>query len=408
MSAIGNFRQALRSIRSARWRSLFTMTGIIFGVASVITIVSISEGVKKQVVGQTNKLGTDILVILPGPAPSRALPFNPKPKALPAAPISNLTQKDLAAISKLSEVDIALPITIMNGVVASDQVVVNESLIIATLSQAPEILNQPIEYGSFYRDLNEDKHTVVIGPRLAENLFKDFSPLGSKLQFRGQDYTVRGVFEKFDNSPLAANADLNSAAFFHPSGLNESNSSLLPISQILIRPKPGGDSAKIHQALTLTLKQSHNGVIDFTVLTSSDLIDLVNREANLLTGLIAGVAAISLFVGGVGIMNTMLLAVIERTHEIGIRKAIGASNGQILTQFLSESIVLSLWGGVLGLAVAGLANYLLRVFTNYQPVITWSVVALAAGVSVLMGIIFGIIPALKAARKNPIDALRYS
>jgi len=133
---------------------------------------------------------------------------------------------------------------------------------------------------------------------------------------------------------------------------------------------------------------------------------VTNDMLTLLTGFVASIAAISLLVGGIGIMNIMLVSISERTHEIGIRKAVGATNRQIRNQFMAEAIVLSLAGGIVGVVVSFFVNYMLRITTNFHPFITWQVVVIAAGVSIAVGIVFGTIPAVKAARKDPIEALR--
>lgn len=160
-------------------------------------------------------------------------------------------------------------------------------------------------------------------------------------------------------------------------------------------------------AIEGALRESRGGQKDFTVLKQSENLALAEDVLNLLTSLIAGVAAISLLVGGIGIMNIMLVSVTERTQEIGIRKAVGATNRQILYQFMTEAAVLSLAGGVLGVLFSLLANVLMRIMTDLQPVITLEIILIASGVSFAVGIIFGMAPAAIAARKDPIDALRY-
>jgi putative ABC transport system permease protein len=155
-----------------------------------------------------------------------------------------------------------------------------------------------------------------------------------------------------------------------------------------------------------TLDKAHGGQSGFVVVTGNQNLSASNNILNLLTRLIAGVAAISLLVSGIGIMNVMLVSVSERKHEIGIRKAVGATNRQILSQFLMESSVMSLWGGVIGIGLAFLIELVLRLYTDLKPSISWQVVVLATGVSLFVGIVFGTIPAVKAARKDPIEALR--
>jgi putative ABC transport system permease protein len=160
-------------------------------------------------------------------------------------------------------------------------------------------------------------------------------------------------------------------------------------------------------AIHAALLKNHGGQEDFTVLKQDESLAVANTILNLITGLIAGIAAISLIVGGIGIMNIMLVSVIERTREIGIRKAIGATNRQILSQFMVESLVLSVVGAILGVLISIMVNYLIRIATTLTPVITLPIMVISVAVSIMVGLIFGITPALKAARKDPIEALRY-
>jgi putative ABC transport system permease protein len=165
-------------------------------------------------------------------------------------------------------------------------------------------------------------------------------------------------------------------------------------------------SSRAAQDVTNALKQAHGGQTDFTVLQADDNLALAGTVLGLITNVVAAIAAVSLIVGGIGIMNIMLVSVSERTHEIGVRKAVGATNKQILRQFMTEAVVLSVTGGILGVVFAILVNYLLRIFTNLQPVVTLPVVAIAVMVATVVGTIFGMAPALQASRKDPIEALR--
>ena len=158
--------------------------------------------------------------------------------------------------------------------------------------------------------------------------------------------------------------------------------------------------------ITTGLKTAHGGQVDFTVLQANESLELVNSMLSVVTNLVSAVAAISLIVCGIGIMNIMLVDVSERTHEIGIRKSVGATNKQILSQFMTEAIMLSVTGGIIGVFLSLLANYFLRIFTELQPVITLPIMGIAVGVALVVGVVFGVTPALKAARKDPIDALR--
>jgi ABC-type antimicrobial peptide transport system permease subunit len=231
-------------------------------------------------------------------------------------------------------------------------------------------------------------------------------PLGQGFSFHDQDFVVRGIFKEFKNATLSLDTDFNNAIFIPYSvaqDLTENNAS---IYEILAVPGNPAKADAVADTITKNLTQSHGNQQDFTVLKQDESLNVTSTILNLLTRLIGGIAAISLLVGGIGIMNVMLVSVTERMHEIGIRKAIGATSRQIMSQFLIEATILSLVGGVIGVILSIVVNFVIRIFTDIQPVVSWQVVVIAAGVSLVVGIIFGTAPALKAARKDPIEALR--
>ena len=175
----------------------------------------------------------------------------------------------------------------------------------------------------------------------------------------------------------------------------------------MARPKPPALLDKTIAYIDACLSKANDNHRDFLLLKQADNLATANSVLNLLTGFVSSIAAISLIVGGIGILNIMLVSVTERTREIGVRKAVGATNRQILNQFLTEAAILSLVGGLLGVIMSILANYLFRIFTELEPILTWQIMVIAVGVAMSVGIIFGITPALKAARKRPLEALRH-
>ncbi len=403
----GNVKMALASIRSARWRSFMTMVGIIVGIVSVVTTISLGEGVKKQVTGQINHLGTDLITVRPGKAVNRDTKGQiTSVNFLSGFGASTLTENDFQVVQKSPNIKVAVPLNLITGIAQVENREMNGGFIISTSEGLPDILNQKVEFGDFFGKGDDAKPVAVIGRRVAEQLFQENVPLGKSLKIRDKDFNVRGVFEEFATTPLAGNNDFNSAIFIPYGAGKELTKGSTQIYQLLAKPV---DPAAVDATIPLmreALLQSHAGQEDFTILKQSESLSIASNILNLLTGLIAGVAAISLLVGGIGIMNIMLVSVSERTQEIGIRKAIGATNRQILGQFLVEAIVLSLWGGLIGVLLSILTNFGIRIFTDLQPIITWTIVVLACLMSLLVGGVFGIMPAVKAARKDPIEALR--
>lgn len=402
-----NIRLALKAIRTARWRSMLTMFGIIIGVVSVVTTVSLGEGVKTQVSKQINALGKDVITVRPGRVVSR----DQKGSITGINFVSSLgtntiTDNDVHSIQTTPGVDKVVPLSIINGVPTKDNREFNQGVTIATTSDLPDILKHKVEFGEFFHTEDEGKNVAVIGSKVAHELFQENVPIGKSFSFRQQDFIVRGVFYDFDSNPLVPGVDFNSAIFI-PSvtGKTLTNNSA-QVFQIFVKASDTKNTTATIAQIKQNLRAAHGGEEDFTILTQAETLMATNSVLNLLTNLVAGIAAISLFVGGIGIMNIMLVSVSERIHEIGIRKAIGATNRQIRNEFLIEAMVLSIVGGFIGSFLAILLNILIRIFTNIQPVITPSTLLIANIVSLVVGIVFGVAPAMKAARKDPIQALR--
>lgn len=405
----GHIKSAIASLRSARWRSLLTMLGIIIGIVSVVTTVSLGEGVKKQVENQIEQRGENLVTILPGKRVQR----DSKGQITSISSVFSqnnilFTEGDYRTISSVPAVGLSVPFGQVVGLVEAEPGEYPEAQVIAATADVPEALNQKLQFGSFYTDDDPLDNGAVIGKRVAERLFKENVPMGKAFTIRGQEFRVRGIFEEFvSSSPLLPGGDYNSAIFIPYRKGQELMGGNLQIYQILARPKDERRVNSTITSITAALAKQRGGQEDFTILRQDESLALTGNIVRLLTSLVASIAAISLVVGGIGIMNIMLVAVSERTNEIGVRKAVGATNRQILSQFLIEATVLSFVGGVLGVLFSILTNFILRITTDLQPVITLPVVLIATGVALAVGIFFGMMPALKAARKNPIDALRY-
>lgn len=404
----GNVKMAVASLRSTKWRSLFTMLGVIIGVVSVVTVVGIGDGVKNQVSGQINQLGRDLITVRPG---RLSTSYN---SVLGQAGLftgltsgATLNQQDLARVEQTPGVKVAAPLGIVNGPITVGSQQVNSIPVIATTADLPNVINQSIANGGFFSaDTSAQPYVAVIGSSVAETLFHQALPLGNSFQFMGQTFFVQGIFNQFDTNPLSLSTDFNDAIFIpYTTAQQLTNNNTQPY-EVLVKPNHPRQTNAVVGAITHSLSSAYQNQHPFTVLSQDQSLAATNNILNLLTRLIAGIAAISLLVGGIGIMDVMLVSVTERMHEIGIRKALGATNRQILNQFLIESTVLSLTGGIIGIILSLAIDYLLRLFTSLTPTISWLALVVATVVSLLVGVIFGSIPALKAARKDPIDALR--
>lgn len=405
MRTYGHFKSALDSVRSAKLRSFWTMLGIIIGVASVITVVSIGQGIKHQIAGQIHRYGKNLITVQPG----QLQPSSAKDSLSAIAGLSTsgpLTAKDIKTIAKVRGVAASAPLTITNGTVRGDHGIYRDGLVLGTSSDLPSLLNQSIAYGTFFAENDGETNFAVIGQHASDMIFDENVPLGRSFTFKGEQFIVSGIFNQFTATPLNEQVDFNNVIFIPQAVAERLTNNTAPTYQVLVRPDRTAEIQTVARRIEQSLDKAHGGESNFKVLSANQNLAASNTILDLLTRLIAGVAAISLLVSGIGIMNVMLVSVTERMHEIGIRKAVGATNRQILSQFIMESSVLSFFGGLIGIGLAFIITIILRILTDLQPIISWQLVALASGTSLLVGILFGTVPAIKAARKDPIQALR--
>lgn len=402
---LGHLKAGIDSVRSAKLRSFWTMLGIIIGVTSVITIVAIGQGIKQQIAGQIHHYGKNLITIQPGQL--QASSAKESLGAIAGLSTSGpLTAKDIKTVAGIKGVAASAPLTIVNGTVKGDHGTYRDGLVLGTTSDLPGLINQSMAYGAFLTEDDSDNNFAVIGQHASDAIFDENVPLGRSFTFKGEQFIVRGIFNQFTATPLNEQVDFNNVIFIPQSVAERMTNKTAPTYQILARPGDAGQITAVKTAIERALDKNHGGESNFKILSGNQNLAASNTILDLLTRLIAGVAAISLLVSGIGIMNVMLVSVTERMHEIGIRKAVGATNRQILSQFIMESTLLSLMGGLIGISLAYIISLVLRLFTTLQPDITWQIVVLATGTSLLVGIIFGSVPAIKAARKDPIDALR--
>ena len=404
----GNLKAAISSLSRTKWRSFFTMLGIIIGITSVVTVVSLGEGLKQQVVGQINHLGRDVITVRSGKLVNQASGTSVSNLNLLAFfSASTLTGHDAASLSSLPSVKAVAPMDFVTSSAKTNAKELDNLFVIGTTPDVSQVLPETVEYGDFFDQGAPDQNYAVIGNGVAQQLFGELNPVGQSLTISGRSFLVRGVLAKSSTSLLSvAETDFNSAILIPLKPAEELSSGQTNILQILIKAKDANNLDATVNDVHSALLKTHQGQENFTVLKQYELLNIAGGVINQLTGFISGIAAISLLVGGIGIMDIMLVSVSERTREIGIRKAIGATNRQILNHFLVEGLVLSVGGGLIGVVASLFVFGMLRIYTNLQPVITLPVMALAVCVSVVLGIIFSVVPALKAARKNPIDALR--
>ena len=395
----GHVRTALSTMRANRWRSLLTMFGIIVGVASVIVIIGISQGVKNEITGQVNAYSKNVITVTSRAANVTSFGVSTVPD------VSTLTSQDVNAISRIKGVQASVPLIVLSGVAKGDNAF-GSGVVIATNDQLPSVLNQSVAYGAFFNNQDTNPFSAVLGSNAAKHLFNQSIPLGYSFVWRNQQFVVDGVLNSFKATPFSNNTIYNNAIFIPEAAAKQLSLGSNSIFQILVRVKSSKLLPVVDKRIKSVLLSTHGGQANFSVLLPSEVAQNSTSVLGLLTELTIGIAVIALFVGGVGIMNVMLVSVTERMHEIGIRKAIGASNRQILSQFMVEATTVSIAGGLIGIIIALLVDAIFRVTTSLNPSISWQIIVLAALISIFIGVVFGSVPAYRASRKLPIDALR--
>lgn len=401
-----NIQMAMQSIRSTKTRSLLTMVGIIIGVASVIIAVSLGEGIRSQVASNIKTSAKDVISIRPGKLVSRD--SNGRITSIDYSGVintSSLNDQDVQRINKLPNVGATIPLSTISALASTKEGRQFDGSIIGTSSDFILASGQKVAFGSFFDNDQKDHKVAIIGKTVAEQLFQENVPIGQSVVLRGHEFMVQGVFDSFTANAISNGNDLNRAVFIPYDAARSISGNATGIYQILVQPK--GNPSAVAKDITAALSDNHGGQQNFTVLTQAETLQAAGHALNSLTTFIAGIAAISLIVGGIGIMNIMLVSVTERTREIGVRKSLGATNRQIYSQFLVEAAILSVVGGIIGVLLAFLAAFCITIFTSMRPVATLSSIIVSVLVACVVGIVFGTVPAIKAARKDPIQSLRY-
>ncbi len=386
-------------------RSTLTMLGIVIGVSAVILITSIGNGVQGQITGQLNGLGSNLITIAPGSggasggaggaAGGPGGEEDGGPGGGSAVP-STLTTEDASAVAKLPSVSAA------SSMVSATVPIEGASYSLSGVESSYQKVNSiKLQAGRF---IEGDKELVLTAATAKDLL--DSGPkaaIGETLPIKGAQYEVVGISKKASGGGFAAEPASSYMNVDDALALSGAEN----VSQITALAKNSDNVNATAKDISAELKTAHDDTADFTVTTQEQLLSSFTQITSLLTYALAGIAGISLLVGGIGVMNIMLVSVTERTREIGVRKALGASNANILSQFLIEAVLLSVFGGLVGIGIGVGASALLPLLSaNLATSVTWTSVGLASGVSVLIGVVFGVLPAYRSARLQPVDALR--
>ena len=402
---INHLQNARQSIRANRMRSFLTMLGITIGVASITTILALSAGANQIVSSQVDALGGNIAVVRPGTL-SESLEEEVSNLTSAQFASSSLTKYDLKTIRETPHVEAVAPLMVLKSTVQSgDRAVVNTP-IVATTQALEAVSTIELAEGEFL-DPTLSHQTAVMGAQLAIELLGTDQAIGRTVKVKDQSFTVVGVLKRTNNPINYNNVDFDTALIVSTDSGEVLNQGVMSIQQINLKADSVTHLNEIMISLNKALLKNHYGQPDFSILTGEQIAQPTGRIFTAIAGVSVAIAAISLLVGGVGIMNIMLVNVAERTREIGIRKALGATNSDIVYQFLIESLVLSIFGGIFGYLLGYGLAFSLSMLLTFDAVFTWEIVGIAAGLSVVTGVLFGLYPALRAARKDPIAALRH-
>ena len=401
MNFLETFKVAFEAIISNKVRSGLTMLGVIIGVLAVILLVSIGEGARIYITKELTGLGTNLLIITPGKTTTSG-GFHPPS----AGTVRKLTYDDSLALRRRAWLlTDAVPIVLGTGKVKY-QNKFRDTTIIGTTAEFERVRNLFVDTGSYVTqaDVDSKAKIAVLGRKVKDELFGAESPLGKVVMLSDARYRVVGVMRK---KGMSLGWDVDDVVFIPVTSGQELFDTDAIFEIIASTPRAEDTDRAIGQIKDI-LTRRHAHKEDFTIMTQGAMLATMNTILGVLTAVLGGIAGISLLVGGIGIMNIMLVSVRERTREIGIRKAIGARNKDIMAQFLIEAMTLSAAGGVIGIALGAGISLLIPVFVTVLPtsVSLWSIL-LAFFFSVAVGVFFGVYPARKAALQDPIQALRY-
>lgn len=401
-------KESLVSLWRHKLRSFFAIVGITVGIAAVISLISIGNGVKSDVTSIVEGIGTNLIVISPGNIEAGSAGFGQGSTSNPANFISGdiLKREDSEEISKVEGVEAASPMSLVAGNIRKDDKF-SSSMIIGANPQMIDIISSlKIKHGRFIEDSDQDKKVIVVGEAVREQIFEDKDNVVGEKLFIGQDeFEIIGQFDKPQDSGELFSSDYESIAVISMDQAKRLNGGEDKIIRMLASAESAESVGEAVENIKNNMMLRHSED-EFSVLTQEELLDMFGDIIGILTATVSAIAAISLIVGGIGISSVMFMSVSDRTREIGIRKAIGATGSLILMQFLIESVVLSVLGGAVGLAASLAVNRAIASRTPIVPELTTQVIVLALGFCIGVGILFGLIPAIRASLKDPVEALK--
>lgn len=400
-----HLRLACTSIKENRTRSFLTCLGIAIGIASIILILSLTGSISNLISEEVSDIGSDLIVVRPNTTKDSVATVIEELTSSNSFQKSNLAISDTELIKNMETVSAVAPIAVVHSTLQDGENTVDSATIVGTTPDFNTIEPLTLRYGSFITEKNKE-NSLVIGHMLSLLLFSTSNPVGRTINYHGKTFMVIGVLEEINNSINFDNIDFNNALIMDINQLDKLVGSL-QIQQINVQVATTSDLSITSEQIREKLIEKKSGDNNFAVTYGKDITHPASALLKIISGMLAVVAGVSLVVGGIGVMNIMLVSVAERTHEIGIRKAVGASSANILMQFMFESLILSIFGGILGIILGYILAFFVSAITPFAPYISWEILLITFLTTVIVGMVFGIYPALKAASKNPIDSLKH-
>lgn len=396
---------AIDSLRQNRGRTFLSALGIAIGVASIVLILSLTGGVNRLISTNSDKNNANLILVRPSNGKNITENIIDELTSNAQYVKSNLAPDDADVLRRIDNVSAVAPLAISNSPVTVGDKVHQSMTVVATNSDFIQMANVHLKNGQFLDyDIRDD--VAVIGYKAAMQMFGGPDAITKTFKYNGKQFMVIGVMDEIDDPINYNNFDLDSSILINIEYASTFESSL-QIQQIDVRTTTTDAVGEVSTKIKDKLTQIKNGDQNFQVITGESNMHPAGGLLSIVSSMLTLVASISLIVGGVGIMNIMLVSVSERTREIGIRKAVGASSSNILLQFLFESLILSILGSLMGFALGYVLAFLISLITPFAPHISWQILGITGVVSLVVGVLFGIYPAIKAASKDPIASLKF-
>lgn len=400
-----HFHLAMDNLRMNRGRTFLSALGIAIGVASIVLIMSLTGGINNLVSSSTGKDNANLILVRPSNGKEVSDSIIDELTHTSQYSKSNLTLEDVETIKKVENIESVAPIAISNAAITVGEKVYQSNTIVATSNDLQKILDLKLKTGQFL-DYSLRENVAVVGYNFAMSLFGTTEAITRTFSYNGQKFMIVGVLEQLNDPINYNNVDFDNAILINIKYASTFESSI-QIQQIDVRTKTTDSVDNTKDAIRSRLSEAKNGDTNFVLISGNENLHPAGSMLSIISGMLTLVASISLIVGGVGIMNIMLVSVSERTREIGIRKAVGASSSHIMLQFLFESLILSIIGGLMGFILGYIAAFFVSLITPFAPHISWQILGMTGGTSLLVGVIFGVYPAIKAASKDPIASLKF-